>query len=489
MKKKVVVIGGGIAGLASAALLGKSGYDVTLVEKNKQLGGRARVYKEKGFTFDMGPSWYMMPDAFENFFALFGKKPSDFYTLKKLSPHYKIYFSADDSYEISDDKQKNIALFNSIEEGSGRALDTFLEDSKRIYTIAMNDLVTINYSSLFDSRLLKAIKHLPGMGLFQMYHAYIKERFSSPKLQKILEFTTVFLGGSPYNMPAFYRLIAHTDFNLHIWYPMGGMYKVIEALITLCHEYNVTIKTDESVTSIDVDDGVAKSVMTTRATYEADYVVSNADYAFSEISLLKKKYQTYDESYWKKRTYAPSAFLLYLGIKGKIENARHHTLYFDPSWEFHFDDIFESSKWPESPSYYVNIPTKTDPSVAPPGCETMIVLVPISSTLKDDDKTRQDFADQIITHFEKLTGQKISDRILVKKIYSQRDFAADYNAYSGTAFGLAHTLSQTAIFRVKNKSQKVKNLYYAGQYTNPGIGLPTSLISAEIVHSMIKNEK
>ncbi len=489
MKKKIIIIGGGIGGLATAALLGKSGHDVTVIEKNNQVGGRARVYKEKEFAFDIGPSWYMMPDAFEKFYAQFDKKPCDYFTLKKLSPSYKVFFSPDTSYEVSDVLKNNIDLFESIEAGAGKELEKFLKDSEKVYNLSMNELVQLDYKNMLDYKLLKVIKYLPSMNLFESYHSFIEKRFKDKRLQKILEFTTVFLGGSPYNMPAFYRLIAHTDFNLHIWYPMGGMYKVVESLKTLCAEHDVIIKTNESVQSVDVVNKVADLVITDKEQYHADIVISNADYAFTETRLLTQKDQTYNQNYWNKKTYAPSAFLIFLGLKEKIKNVEHHTLYFDPSWEQHFDTVFANSQWPESPSYYIHVPSKSDPSVAPEGGESLIFLVPVSAHLTDNDEIREKFSQQIIQHFEKLTGQIISDKIVVKKIYSQRDFNADYNTQSGSAFGLAHTLTQTAFFRPNNKSKKVKNLYYVGQYTNPGIGVPTCLISAQIVHSMITHGK
>jgi phytoene desaturase len=486
--KKVVVVGGGIAGLATAALLGKDGYKVTVLEKNPFWGGRASVYEEDGFIFDKGPSWYMMPEVFDHYFSLFGKKTQDFYQLKKLEVHYKVFLDDKKCYTIYDDFEKNIALFESIEKGGGEKLKKILNQAKFLYEKAMNDLVMLDYSSSSQILNLNILRFLFVSKLFKSLHKEIAKYFKNKDLQKILEFTTVFLGGSPYNTPAFYLLVFYADFKLGIYYPMGGMYKVVEALLKLCQENNVSLINNKPVISYRFEKNKIIAVKTPTIEYPADIVVFAGDYFFNETKLLPKKFQTYNQSFWKRKTLSPSAFIIYLGIEKKIKNAEHHNLYFSQSWEDGFQAIYQKRKWPENPSYYVHIPTKNDPGMAPEGCETLMFLVPVAPGLDDNDDLRERFSEKIIKHFENLIGEKLNETIKVKKIFAHRDFINQYNAYQGSAFGLAHTLLQTAVFRPKNKSKKVKNLYYAGQYTNPGIGVPPCLISAQITANLINKE-
>lgn len=353
----------------------------------------------------------------------------------------------------------------------------------------MKEMVYFDYTSLTPFLKPKLIQDILRFNMFKTFHANITSYFLNPKLQKIIEFTTVFLGGSPYNTPAFYSLITHTDFNLGIWYPMGGIFAFIKALETLCENHKVQILTDSAVTSVEISNNRINTVKTKNKTYNADYVVNSADYQFTETQLLEKKYQSYPYAYWKNKVMSPSAFCIYLGIKGKIKNLSHHNLYFDDSWEKHFKEVYADKKWPEHPSYYIHVPSITDPSVAPSDGDAVFILVPVAADLPDTDKIRAFFTEKIIMHLEKLIGDNFSKRIVVKKIFSHRDFIRDYNGYKGAAFGLAHTLFQSAIFRPINKSKKIDNLFYVGQYTNPGVGMPTGLISAQIVQNLIKKNE
>ncbi len=488
MKKKVIVIGAGVSGLASAALLAKDGFDVTILEKNNEIGGRARVWKSEGFTFDMGPSWYMMPDEFERYFQLFGKKASSFYPLKKLKDRYTVIFSNGASYVVSTNLKQNIDLFEQVEKGAGKKLVEFLHQSRYLYNQAMRKLVFLDYRSLTPLLKPSLLTALFKLRLFQSFHSSVKEYFHSSDLQKIIEFTTVFLGGSPFNTPAFYTLIAHTDFNQGIWYPEGGMGEIVKALYTLATKQEVVIHTSEPVHQINIHDGSVCGIVTSKKTYPCDIVVTSCDYHHTDTALLSNTYRTYQNAEWKKKTLAPSAFLIYLGIKGKIKKLTHHVLYFDDSWEKHFQKVYDKPEWPTHPSYYIHCPTKTDPSLAPEGCESIMLLVPVAPGLKDSPEIRSAFSEKIIAHFETLIGEKLSKRIITKRIFAHSDFALDYNAYEGTAFGLAHTLFQTAFFRPANFSRKVKNLYFAGQYTNPGVGVPIALISSQIVRNLIKKD-
>lgn len=487
--KHTIVIGAGIGGLATAALLGKKGYQVTVLEKNADLGGRARVWKSKGFTFDMGPSWYLMPDVFERYFALFDKKPSDFFQLKRLDPNYRIFFSDHEHLDIAAELDKNLKLFEKIEPGFSARFKEYLQQSKYQYEVAMSEFIYKQYTSVFDFFNKRMLTEGRKMKVYESLDKYISRFTQSDKIKKILEYSIVFLGGSPKNVPAFYSLMSHIDFNMGVFYPEGGISKTIEAFEKLCKDHHVKILPNQEVTQIEVSEAKAHTVKTKKASYQADLVISNADYPFTETQLLDSKWQTYPEKYWKKRTLAPSAFILYLGIKGRVKNLSHHNLFFANDWMKHFDEIFDQPALPNKPSYYVCCPSVTDPTVAPEGCENLFILVPVASGLEDSEDTRQVYADKIINHFEGLIHEKLQNRIVVQRIFSQRDFAEDYNAYQGTALGLAHTLMQTAIFRPANKSKKVKNLYYVGQYTQPGIGMPMCLISAQLTAERIEMSK
>lgn len=485
MPKSTVVVGAGVSGLATAALLAKSGRKVTVLEKNPTIGGRARVLRRNGYTFDMGPSWYMMPDEFETYFRLFGKSVSDFYDLVKLRTHYKVFFPGGRSYVITEDLDANVDLFERTEQGAGRALRRFVETSRRIYERAMAELVRLDYESLAPLLKPRVLKDLLSFRLTETYHHHVSRHFRHPDLQKIMEFMTVFLGGSPYNTPAFYNLVAHVDFNLGSWYPQGGMHEVPKALASLCHAYGADILTETEVHRCEVRQGRAVALETDRGTFTADEFVMSADYEFCETDLLDRRWQSYPQPWWDRRVLAPSCFLMYIGLEGKIGRLEHHNLYFDDSWERHFADVYDLSRWPDTPSYYIHVPSKTDPSMAPPDGETVFVLVPIAAGLRSDEPFRRSFADRILRHIETVTGEPMRDRIRTMTLFTVEDFERDYHAFKGAAFGMAHTLLQTAVFRCRNRSRKVPNLFYTGQYANPGVGVPTCLISAQITARLV----
>jgi len=484
-RKNVIIVGAGFGGLAAAALLARDGYRVTVIEKNEQVGGRASVWKKDGFVFDMGPSWYLMPDVFEKFFAEFGKKPTDYLDLVRLDPAYRVFFGKEDFVDISKDIDKNLNLFESLEPGAKEKMKEYLEKSQYEYNIAMKDFIYKDYKHLTDFFKPRLIVEGAKLHMFEKLDSYAKRYFKSEKIRQILEYTIVFLGGSPYDSPALYSLMSHVDFNLGVWFPKGGMGKLAEAMQDLAKEQGALFVFNEPVKKIQISQGKISGVITDKNNYDADFVIVNADYAWADTHLIDKKHQSYSNRYWEKRKIAPSAYLLFLGLDRPIKKFVHHNLYFSPHWSLHFDDIFKKNRWPKNFSYYVSCISKTDPKTAPKGCENVFVLVPVAPGLEDNDTIREIYFKKTIEHIEKLTGENIIDHIILKRIFAHNDFSQRYNAYKGTALGLAHTLKQTAIFRPRHQSKKVKNLYYTGHYNHPGIGVPMVIISSQILADVI----
>jgi len=479
--KKIVVIGSGFAGLSAAISLADEGHEVTVLEKNEHAGGRARQFQAEGFTFDMGPSWYWMPDVINNFFERFGKKASDYYQLKRLEPSYRIFFGSDDKMDVPANKQELYNLFDSIESGSSGRLKAFLKDAGTKYRIGMHDLVMKPGQSIMEFASWKVLKQAVKLDVFKSFHSYVRKYFSHPKLIQLMEFPILFLGAVPRNTPALYSLMNYADIELGTWYPMGGMHKLVEGMLALAKEKGVTIQTSTSATSIEVENGAAKGVQTSDAFYEADTVVAGADYHFVERNLLAKEYRMYDDAYWDKRTMAPSSLIFYLGVNKRLKNLQHHNLFFDQPFDQHAREIYQEPGWPTDPLFYVCCPSVTDDTVAPAGSENLFVLMPVAPGLQDNEATRERYFDIIMERLEKLTGQTIRDSIVYKRSYAHNDFAKDYNAFKGNAYGLANTLMQTAIFKPSLRSNKVNNLYFTGQLTVPGPGVPPSLISGQLV--------
>ncbi|HTY13189.1 MAG TPA: phytoene desaturase family protein [Candidatus Omnitrophota bacterium] len=485
--KKVLIIGAGCSGLAAAALLAKEGYAVTVVEKNAAPGGRARTLKTNGFTFDLGPSWYLMPEVFENYFARFGKKTVDYYQLKRLDPNYRVFFG-DGQVDVPADRRKIGELFGRLEPDGGEKLDRFMKSAEFQYRTAMKSFIYRAYRSFFDFFNWEIITKGPRLHIFEGLDRYVRRFFRSDRIRKILEYTVVFLGGSPDNTPALYSIMSHVDFNLGVWYPDQGMGSVVSALNKLGEEQGVKLLLSHNVLRIESENGQAKKVVTDKGVFAADIVLVNADYHHTETELLAPGDVSYSPKYWASRKMGPSAFLIYLGLNKKIKGLLHHNLYLDPSWNEHFKSIFDKPAWPEAYSYYISCTSKTDASVAPPGGEAVFILIPVAAGLVDTPEIRNKMFNLTIAHLEKLLGDEIKDNIVYQQIFAQRAFALAYNAYKGTALGLAHTLFQTAIFRPSHRSKKLKNLYYTGSYTHPGIGVPMVMVSAQIVSDLIRKD-
>jgi len=479
----IKILGGGFSSLSASCYLAKMGYDVTIYEKNPTLGGRARQLKKDGFTFDIGPTWYWMPDVFERFFSDFGKKPSDYYTLKKLSPAYSVYFDTLDFVTIADNMDVITKTFEDIEKGSGKLLKEFIDEAKSNYDIAIKDLVYRPGESALE--LITPQTMLKVGQFFGNISKDIRKRFKNKKLIQILEFPVLFLGAKPSDTPSFYSFMNFADFGLGTWHPQNGMYSVVLAMEKLATELGVKIVTNANVSKINVENRIAESIVVNGETITADVILSGADYHHTE-TLLDKKYRNYTEQYWNRRTFAPSSLLFYVGFDKKIANTEHHTLFFDTDFDVHARDIYDNPKWPEKPLFYASFPSKTDKGSAPEGKEAGIFLIPLAPGIEDTQELRERYFDKIITRLEKLTNQEVKKNIIFKESFCLNDFVKEYNSYKGNAYGLANTLLQTAFLRPKLKSPKVKNLYFTGQLTVPGPGVPPALISGKPVAGLIE---
>ena len=481
--KKIAIIGSGFSSLSASCYLAKSGYQVDVFEKNDTVGGRARQLIKDGFTFDIGPSWYWMPDIFDKFFADFGKTTSDYYQLDKLDPAYKIFFQ-DDAITIGDCMDKICEEFERIEAGSSAHLKQFIGKAQKNYDIAINKVVL--RPGLSPIELVTKETVLRVDQFFKSISQEVRKRFKNPKLISTLEFPVLFLGAKPNKTPSFYSFMNYADFGLGTWHPRGGMYEIIKAMKALAEELGVKFHLGSAVEQVSIEDGKVTGIQTEKGFHESDYVISGADYHHSE-TLLEEKYRQYSESYWEKRTYAPSSLLFYVGFTKKLENIEHHNLFFDTNFERHAEEIYDNPQWPSEPLFYVNFPSVTDSSMAPKNHEAGFFLVPIAPGLEDTPELREQYFDIIIDRFEKRTGQSTKDHILFKESFCVNDFIEQYNSYKGNAYGMANTLRQTAFLRPNLKSSKVKNLYFTGQLTVPGPGVPPSLISGKLVSDLILN--
>lgn len=483
MKQTISIIGSGFSALAAACYLAKEGNEVTIFEKNSTVGGRARQLKKEGFTFDIGPTWYWMPDVFERFFDDFGKHPSDYYQLEKLNPAYSVYFGKNDFITIEDTLEKICNTFEKEEPGSSRKLKKFIATAQDNYEVAIKDLVYRPGVSPFELMTPVTIKKINQF--FSTIKKDVRKEFKNDRLATILEFPVLFLGAKPDNTPSFYSFMNYADFGIGTFHPKGGMYEVILAMRKLAESLGVTIKTEKPIDKIIVVNGKASGIISNGERYNSDIVLSGADYHHSE-TLLDKSYRQYSEGYWDKKVFAPSSLLFYVGFDKKLENVNHHTLFFDVDFETHAKDIYDVPKWPDNPLFYASFPSITDDKTAPEGKEAGIFLIPLAPGLEDNDELREAYFNKIISRFEHLTSQSVRNNIIFKESFCVNDFVEDYNSYKGNAYGMANTLMQTAFLRPKLKSKKVDNLYFTGQLTVPGPGVPPSLISGKLVAELIK---
>lgn len=483
MKKTITIIGSGFSSLAASCYLAQQGNQVTVYEKNHSIGGRARQFKKDGFTFDMGPSWYWMPDVFERFFQDFNKKPSDYYELIKLNPAYRVYFGVNDFIAICDNLEEIKNAFENIEKGSSKKLENFIDQAKSNYDIAIKELVYRPGVSPLE--LITAKTALKLNQFFGSISIDIRKEFKNERLIQILEFPVLFLGAKPTKTPSFYNFMNYADFGLGTWHPKTGMFDVVRSLESLALELGVIIKTNTSVEKIIVEDKTAAGIVINGEFIKSDVVLSGADYQHTE-TLLEKEHRAYSDTYWENRIFAPSSLLFFVGFNKKIENISHHALFFDVDFDKHANAIYDTPNWPEEPLFYANFPSKTDLTAAPDGMESGFFLIPLAPGIEDSEALREEYFEKIISRFENLTQQEIRNNIIFKRSFCKNDFVADYNAYKGNAYGMANTLLQTAFLRPKLKSKKVKNLYFTGQLTVPGPGVPPALISGKLAAELIQ---
>ncbi len=483
MGKEIKIIGSGFSSIAAACYLAKKGHLVTVFEKNTTIGGRARQLKKDGFTFDMGPSWYWMPDVFERFFEDFNKKTSDYYELIKLSPAYRVYFGIEDFIAIADNLEEIIRTFEAIEKGSGKVLSKFMAEAKSNYDIAIKDLVYRPGVSPLE--LITTETALKVGQFFSNISKDVRKKFKNERLIQILEFPVLFLGAKPSDTPSFYSFMNYADFGMGTWHPKTGMYDVIRGMESLALELGVKFETNSNIEKIIVENKKAVALQINGKRVDADIILSGADYHHTE-TLLDKEYRAYSEKYWKSKTFAPSSLLFYVGFNKKIDNISHHALFFDVDFNQHAKDIYDSPKWPENPLFYANFPSITDKTAAPEGMETGFFLIPLAPGIEDTPELREAYFEKIISRFQTLTKQNIKENIIFKESFCKLDFEEVYNSYKGNAYGMANTLMQTAFLRPKLKSKKIENMYFTGQLTVPGPGVPPALISGKLVAELIE---
>jgi phytoene desaturase len=484
--KKVIVIGAGFAGLSAAAFMARAGWDVTVLEKHSMPGGRARQMVADGFTFDMGPSWYWMPDVFDRFFASFGKKVSDYYELIRLDPSYRIYWS-DGPMDIPASYDDLRGLFESLEPGSAAKLDHFMEEAAYKYKVGINKLVFKPGQSLSEFLDADLIRGLFRLDVFNSIKSHVGKHFSHPKIRQLMEFPVLFLGALPEDTPALYSLMNYADIKLGTWFPKGGMFEIVKGMHRLAEEQGAKFRFNQDVTEIRIDRSSARTVLTKDGqSYEADVVIGGADYHFIETSLLAPEYRSYTDQWWDKKLMAPGCLIYYVGLNARVPGLLHHTLFFDVPFDDHARDIYTTKQWPQEPLFYLSASSVTDSTQAPPGGENLFFLIPLAAGLEGDtEEMREKYFELMAGRMQKLTGMDIRPHVVFKKSFAHRDFIQDYNAFKGNAYGLANTLMQTAILKPSCRSRKVKNLFYTGQLTVPGPGVPPSLISGEVVAGQV----
>lgn len=489
MKKKIAVIGAGFSGISAAAYAAKAGHEVQVFEQHGGPGGRARQFTTpNGYVFDMGPSWYWMPDIIEGFFGDFGRRTADFFQLVGLNPQFEMIF-ADGKIDIPQAYPELKDLFEKLEPGSGAQLENFMQSARYKYEVGMQDFVTKPCHSWWEFVSPKIAGSALKLNLLTNFRDYVAGYFRHPWLRALMEFPVIFLGASPKNIPALYSLMNYGGYALGTWYPMGGFYQLVLAMKEVAREQGAQFYFNQTVGDISAATDGTVSLRINGLPHTFDAVIASSDYHHTE-TLLAEDFRNYNQDYWRGRTFAPSCLIYYLGFRERIPNLRHHTLFFENDLDNHIDAIYGDKRWPEAPLFYACCPSKTDPGVAPEGCENVFLLMPLATGIADDESTREKYLTEMLKRLENHTGTTdLRSKIDYQKSYCVSDFVRDYNAYGGNAYGLANTLSQTAVLKPKIRNKKIPNLYYTGQLTVPGPGVPPSIISGKIVAGEVHNIK
>lgn len=474
----VAVIGSGFAGLAAAATLAKAGLNVAVYEQHDQLGGRARRFDAEGFRFDMGPSWYWMPDVFDRYFSYFGRRVDEFYDLVRLDPSYRVEFEQG-PFDVPAGIPALARAFEAIEPGAGQALESFLAEAKVKYDVGMGRFVNKPAHSILEFAKLDILKDAPRLQLLRRFSDHVRKHFKDPRLIQLMEFPVLFLGSKPQTTPALYSLMNYADTALGTWYPMGGMHGIVEAMVSVAKDQGVQFHCGQAVDGIVERGGKTEGIQVAGQTVRARHVIAACDYHHAEQHLMPAKFRRYNARYWDKRSMSPSSLLFYLGVDRKLPGLKHHTLFFDTSFDAHAEEIYDRPDWPEDPLFYVCAPSVTDSSVAPEGCENIFLLVPIAPGIEHDEAACDRIFGQIMDRLEAKVDIPVRDHIVYRRQYAHKEFIADYNAFKGNAYGLANTLNQTAFLKPKLKS-KLPGTYFAGQLTTPGPGVPPSIISGQV---------
>jgi len=485
---KIVVIGAGFSGLSAACYLSAAGHEVHVFEKNNEAGGRARQLKTaEGFVFDMGPSWYWMPDVLERFFSDFGYSVNELYDLHLLSPSFEIVFPGRESFIVPAGFDELCQLFESIEPGSATQLKKFLAEAERKYRLSMDELIYRPGLSITEFISTNVFRNSFSSDIFLSFSRHVRKFFSHPKLILLMEFPVLFLGARPSQIPALYSLMNYAALKLGNWYPIGGFGKVIDAMKSIAERNGTIFHFGATVQKIITGNGKVNAIRVNDDTIDCDGVIASADYHHVEEALLDAEQRNYGAKYWEKKILAPSSLIFYLGIGKKIGRLHHHTLFFDEDLDDHINEIYGRPQWPSNPLFYACCPTKTDNTIAPPGQEAIFLLMPIAPGLEDSEELREKYFSVLMKRLEKFTGEPISPHIIYKKSYCIKDFIADYNSYKGNAYGLANTISQTALLKPKIKNYRIKTLFYTGQLTVPGPGVPPSIISGKIAAGLLNS--
>lgn len=478
---EIGVIGSGFSGLSAAAYLAKAGHKVCVYEKHSTPGGRARqLITSNGYKFDMGPSWYWMPDILESFFNDFNTTARDHYELVTLDPQFEMVF-ADGSWSIPSGQDELCIFFESIEKGAGEKFRMFMRDAKEKYDVSMHDFIEKPCHSWWEFVSPQSLRSAFRLNLFSTFDQYVRRFFRDPRLIALMEFPVLFLGAAPHQIPAMYSLMHHGGLGMGTHYPMGGFYEVIRAMVAIAKDQGVKFHFNHDVVKIHINGHSAIGLSTDTKYYPLDAILASGDYHHIETKLLDAPYRNYQQPYWDQRVMAPSCLIYYLGFNRRIPNLKHHTLFFEHDLRQHTADIYETRQWPRQPLFYACCPSKTDTTIAPAGHENLFLLVPIATSLEDSEEIREMYFGDMMSRLARHTGDAhLPEAIDFKQSYCVRDFVNDYHALKGNAYGLANTLHQTAVLKPSIRNRHVSNLFYAGQLTVPGPGVPPSIISGKI---------